>query len=139
MLLAGVLGGLAVLAGVIITVLVVREATSADAGPDACVDQVLAQFGTDEELRRGEAAVAGRGDVAAVFTETRAQARERFGEIFADAPELGEQVPEDAVPASIWLRPTEGTPAAELADAVHGALLAGGAETVRAQPCRAGS
>lgn len=94
------------------------------AGPGTCADnrgrpQVLAYFdGPDADANMEAAAGSLRADkqVAAVGTETRQRAFERFKEIFKDQPELLKLARPEALPASVYVLPIRGIRPEDLAN-----------------------
>ncbi|MFD9960904.1 hypothetical protein [Amycolatopsis sp. NPDC058986] len=109
---------LAAAAGVGLALLVARlvepEALPVDtnpvpaAGRNVCGASVTMYFDTDEMMTRASGSFHGDPKTRRVFTETRAEAWERFKRIFADHPNLVENSDPAAMPASLNLLPQRG-------------------------------
>ncbi|MFE0026215.1 hypothetical protein [Amycolatopsis sp. NPDC059021] len=109
---------LAAAAGVGLALLVARlvqpEALPVDtnpvpaAGRNLCGASVTMYFDTDELMTRASGSFHGDPKTRRVFTETRAEAWERFKRIFAEHPDLVENSNREAMPASLNLLPQRG-------------------------------
>jgi hypothetical protein len=118
-----------VLAGAaVVTFVLVDSPKPAAAGPDACStsgpQQVIAYFEDDAGMRAAAGKLRDDDRIATLDTETKREAVERFKILFADQPELVKLVRPEAMPASLWLLPAEGTTPADLVERVRDELPA---------------
>jgi cell division protein FtsX len=107
--------------------LLLPTTTSAD-----CADTVIVYFRTDEEMTAAAAELREDPRVASVRTETKAEAYERFKEIFADQPELVEMARPETMPASVKAGPARDVDSERLADQLLAELRGDDAQVV---PC----
>lgn len=113
-------------AAVVTFVLVDSPEPAAAAGPDACStsgpQQVIAYFENDADLRAAARKLRDDDRIAARDTQTKREAFARFKILFADQPELVKLARPEAMPASLWLLPAEGTTPADLVEWVRDTL-----------------
>ncbi|UUV33624.1 permease-like cell division protein FtsX [Amycolatopsis roodepoortensis] len=86
-----------------------------DTGPvplgerELCGLRLAVFIDADEDMNTAAQALRDDPKARRVFTETKAQAYERFKELFANKPELLENATPDALPAVVHLVPVAGT------------------------------
>lgn len=140
----GVLAAVLIVAGVVTIVVLVNrgeEDGPAVAGPGTCTEngqraQVIAYFdgpNADAEMQAAADSLRGRDLVAAVGTETRQRAFERFKEIFKDQPELVKLTRPEALPASVWVLPSRRVQPGDLAASLRTDLPE--ADDIRSDAC----
>lgn len=78
-------------------------------------EQVIVYFDTDAEAAAFVSEFRPDPRVGALTTETKAQAYERFKEMFASQPEVVEMARPEALPASVWLAVAPGSDRAAFA------------------------
>ncbi|MGH3759823.1 permease-like cell division protein FtsX [Actinophytocola sp.] len=128
-----------VLVGAAVVVFVLTGSPQpAAAGPDACSSgpgpqQVVVYFDEDAEMRTAAKKLRDDDRIVGLDTETKRETWERFKAIFADQPELVKLARPEAMPASLWLLPAEGTTPADLADQMRDELPK--ADSVKGVPC----
>lgn len=80
-----------------------------------CADHVMLYFRTDEAMTAAVDELRNHPQVASVKGETKAEAYERFKEIFAEQPELADMAHPEYMPASAEVGPVGGVDAESLA------------------------
>ncbi|MFE6617472.1 permease-like cell division protein FtsX [Amycolatopsis sp. NPDC057786] len=76
---------------------------------ELCGLRVLMAVGADADMTTAAQALRDDPKARRVFTETKAQAYQRFKKIFADRPELLELTTPDTLPAAVHVVPVAGT------------------------------
>ncbi|GAA4527196.1 permease-like cell division protein FtsX [Amycolatopsis samaneae] len=90
------------------------------AGRNVCGSSVVVYFETDEQMTRASGSFHGDPKTRRVFTETKAEAYERFKRIFAEHPETLRLTRPDTLPASLDLLPQRGVNLEEWAAELRG-------------------
>jgi cell division protein FtsX len=101
-----------------------------------CADHVILYFRTDEEMTVAVAELRKDPQVGSVKGETKAEAYERFKEIFTDQPELVELADPETMPASAEVGPTGDVDAERLAGRLRDEFHE--SDDVSVLPCRLG-